>query len=345
LSSMAANHFLSVLDFGSESVLVLVAKKEHRRIEVVGGGEAKAAGFHNGQLTSMTDAVEAVKEAVRKAERYCGFKIERLYYNYDDPQIECVAASGCKNLEADSPIHQDDTQETLSNAKRFILDYQKTVIHARDLYFVVDDKDRVSDPVGIYGRKLEVFMTALVCRAACLEAWENIFRRAFVAKSIAVPTILSVAEATVDMSAPPKIILWDLGNDYLNGCVLSGERIYDYRVFLTGQTQPEASVFSRVVQACGEFLKAHPGIGECVFTGDLCALDKWLSSVQKELSIPVTVRSPKGYDKLQKPAYASLVGLLLSAERREKKDPHLYRKQDLIFNFKKKTMMFINDYF
>ena len=80
-----AQKYVSVLDFGSSKISVMIAESGiNNTFNILGSGEAKYAGFLNGAFVEPEKLHEAIANCILKAETNSGLKIEKLHFNYYD---------------------------------------------------------------------------------------------------------------------------------------------------------------------------------------------------------------------------------------------------------------------
>ena len=154
------------LDFGGKAVVALAAQeKVPGEWMILGKGESVPAGVEKNEIKKMTDVVEAMFEALKKAEKTSGLSCQTFYYNVDDPQMASVKPRGVKALAGEGQIRHEDVREAIQNSLRMITDFERKPIYSRPLSYVIDDKDLVANPVGIFGHRLDVVLCVLLARS------------------------------------------------------------------------------------------------------------------------------------------------------------------------------------
>ena len=202
-------HPVCVLDFGAHAVIALIAqKKKNGQWDVLGGGQVASQGVERGEIRHLGDAVECVTEALRRAEHSAGERIKTLYFNFDHASVEGFQACGTKHLAGEGQIGPQDILSAKEAALRTVASFERNVIYAKETGFLIDEKDEVLDPLGVYGRRLDAFLYVLTADSAALDDWNKVMRRSYVAKAtpvfpVAVPLrrvagVHSAAEALLD---------------------------------------------------------------------------------------------------------------------------------------------------
>lgn len=335
-------------DFGSDVALAAIAvKSKNGGLEILGAGEAPSRGIRDGVMTHIGDVVETVVEALDKAERSSGCRVQTLYYNLDDPLTESVFSRGSRTLKGEGEIRFSDAEEARKSSERLIRHFEKTILYSRSLHFVIDDRDTVFNPVGVFGQKLDILTHVLMVKSSTCDVWERVMRRAQVRRSEAVLSMWSSVYGVLEPAERVgRKLICDAGDDFLNICAFENNMITGYRILLSSQTAL-AEMGRSVVSAAKEFAGKEGAFAELVLTGDRASDEKTFEAIKTACEFPVRVAAPKGISGLGEPRYAALAGLLRVAEELESRAPCaiLNREKSLVGNAKEKFLSLLNEYF
>ncbi|MBI3315683.1 MAG: hypothetical protein HYZ87_01735 [Candidatus Omnitrophica bacterium] len=311
---------------------------------VDGAGDSPARGVVKGEMAHLGDAAESVLEAVRKAEQAAGSEIGALYFNFDDPKMESIRSSGTLVLKGEGEIGPADIAAACDTATRLAAHFERHTVYARELGFVIDDKDPVADPLGVYGRKLEVQMHFIRARSVCVAAWRDLMRRAHFSDAAAVPSAWSVAYGILPAADRSRhTVLLDLGADFLNGVLFAENRL---RELVAIPTPREAAEAVQALAAKVALWKSASGdIDRILVTGDLASQKEWTDLLAERTALPVHVSGPWAVPKLGDPRFASVVGLLEVAGELQGKTAGLRREEGLLKSAKARAVSFIQEYF
>ena len=324
---------------------MIAEKKECGTFQIVGAGDSAAQGVKGGEVSHPGDATESIVEALKKAERSSGTKIEKLYYNIDDSKMQSVITRGSIFLTGEGEIRPSDIEEAGKIAERLASHFEKNILYSKEIQFVIDDRDSVINPIGAFGKKLEVFVHVLQARSSLCEAWQKLMMRSQVSRCTAVPSAWSSAYGVLPKEdrINKKLIL-DLGKDFFNALTFVNDRITGYKVLLNQET--EASMngagFSEWVK---ESLLLNPDIQEILVTGDLAQEPVVMKDLEGAGTIPLRIAAPQAIEKLRYPRYASVVGLLDVADETESRMPMMHADKNIFLNLKEKAVLFISEYF
>ena len=334
------------MEIGAGRVVVAMAdKKENGDLRILGGGEAATRGLEKGEIVHAGDLAESIAQAVAKAEESSGLEITKLYFNLDDSRIESAWSTGSRLLDGEGEIGPADVRAAVREAERLAGDFEKKIVYSAEIDYVIDQKDPVADPVGVFGHKLEVKVHLLLARAGRWDAWRRLVRRAGLPESAPALSGLSSAFGVLNPEERRgRRILWDIGGDYWNGLVMDGGRIREYRTLVCEENGWDS--LSGVLPAlCQDFQKKYPGIAEIALTGESAADERILLELKNGLECPVRIAAPWGTAKLNDPAHASLAGLLRLAGDLERKSAMVRPEKSTIAGARQKVRSFFSDYF
>ncbi len=341
-----AKNVLTVLDYGFDSVIVLIAeKKEDGRFQMIGAGDSAAQGLDKGEVAHLGDVTESIVQALKKAESSSGIKVDKLYYNFDDSQMRSVFSRGSKLLEGEGEVRASDIEEARKVAERLAGNFEKSIIYSKEVQFVIDDHDDVINPIGVFGKKLDVMVHILQARSSQCDVWHRLMRRTQVSRCTPVLSAWSTAYGILPKNDRiKKRLILDLGKDLSNVFVFRNDRITNYKVRpATLENMP--SLKEQVMTLIKEFLSSDPGIEEVLITGDRAQDQAILGHLEGQIPIPLKVMAPLEISKLHYPRYASVAGLLSVADEIESRMPMLRAERNIFSNVKQRTLSFINEYF
>ena len=307
------------LDFGEHCVTALAARqKPSGEWEIIGQGKTRSLGRPAGEIVKLSDVAESVTEALRLAEQGAGARCRRLYFNFDDAEMRCARPVGSKNLSGEGQISREDVRDAARSAARLVGDFERTPVYTRESDYLIDGKDSVGNPFGVFGHCLDVTLHVILARARLVEQWKDIMRRSQVESSFAVLSLESVCSVVIENAALPRI-LWDLGDDFVSGGVVERGVLREYCVFVTAESKEGSE---RVAATSREWMQSRGIEGEIILTGDNAERASWIGRIGHDGIRGIAV-SPKNIPGLTEPADASLAGLLTAAAHRERRTAYV----------------------
>lgn len=155
MKSQTSSEILVALDVGTTKMCVLVA---HRvapdSITIVGIGKAPSYGVSRGIVVDIAQAVQAIKMALKEAELMAGCKIESVSVGISGSHIQSINSQGMIPIKQ-GRIKEQDIASVLSAAKAIVIPEGQQVLHVLPQYYVIDGQQRVFDPMGMFGVRLE----------------------------------------------------------------------------------------------------------------------------------------------------------------------------------------------
>lgn len=195
--------------FSGQARVVLATLSSDASWRVLGAGTAPLEGIEHGRVTHLSDAAETVSAALTAAEKSAGRKHQCLFYAFHDPQAAFRIIRASRTLSGEGQVRGADVRGVYAAAARLAGGFETVNVYSTGLGFVIDDQDPVADPVGVFGRKLEIEAGFLQARADELEVWRSVLKRAFCPLSWAVPLAqASVAGAFAAFSDRLPRVLW-----------------------------------------------------------------------------------------------------------------------------------------
>jgi cell division protein FtsA len=158
------------VDFGDQKVTALVAQvKPGGELALAGSAEVPAQGLVKSEFIHTGDVTECLVEVLRGAERSSGSRCRAIAYNFDDVFLESRFPVGSKTLAGEGQIRPSDVEQAVASARRFVGNFEKSIVYSGRIHFLIDGKDSVVNPVGVFGRQLEVGLHVLMapCCPSC----------------------------------------------------------------------------------------------------------------------------------------------------------------------------------
>lgn len=148
---------VAAIDVGSTKVAVIVGDvSEHGDPRILGVGVAPAAGLSRGVIDNIQSARDAISIAVEKAEQACGMRILSAVVGISGGHISSQNNRGIIAIpDRARPISADDRSRVLESAGQVAIPTNRQVIHVVPRGYWVEGTDQVSDPVGMFGGRLD----------------------------------------------------------------------------------------------------------------------------------------------------------------------------------------------
>ncbi|MCS7294175.1 MAG: cell division protein FtsA [Chloroflexota bacterium] len=154
---MRRRNTVAAIDVGTTKVAVIVSDlDEHGDVRVLGFGVAPASGLSRGVIDNIQSARQAIATAVEKAEQSCGMRILSAVVGISGAHIASQNNRGIIAIaDRTRPISADDRARVLEAAGQIAIPTNRQILHVIPRGYWVEGTDPVSDPVGMYGSRLD----------------------------------------------------------------------------------------------------------------------------------------------------------------------------------------------
>lgn len=188
------------LDIGTTKVCIVVARRNetNNKAEVIGVGVAPTRGLRKGVVIDVEETVTSISEAMEKAERMSGVKIDHAVISIGGNHLESLSNKGAvavSNKEGD--ITASDVSRTLESASAISLQPNREVIHVIPQTYTVDDQEGIKDPVGMSGIRLEANTYIIHASAPFVRNLERCINQAGIQVDLLVAVPIAAATAVL----------------------------------------------------------------------------------------------------------------------------------------------------
>ena len=143
-----------------ESRKKLLAGRRHH-VEVLGVGLQRSQGIKSGVVVDINDAEKAMRRAVVMAERNASMHIEGVRLSISSGRLSSRRQEAYMPI--DGEVRHDDLRTVLKQAcnSRDASDTSRVILHAITNDYLLDNKDKVDDPLGMVCETLGANVTLL----------------------------------------------------------------------------------------------------------------------------------------------------------------------------------------
>ncbi|MBI2465946.1 MAG: cell division protein FtsA [Candidatus Sungbacteria bacterium] len=156
-TTVARERIITALDLGSHKIRVatlLIGRDDE--LKVIAYGESWTRGVRRGQLIDAREAVVSIKEAVAAASRTGNVKISKIVAGLGGPHFKLMNSRGSIAVSrADGEISPDDVNRVLDSARAVSIPSNREIVHTIPVVYTVDGEEKIKDPVGMRGVRLE----------------------------------------------------------------------------------------------------------------------------------------------------------------------------------------------
>jgi cell division protein FtsA len=152
------DNVLASIDVGSSKVCTLVGElTPEEDIRILGVGVTPAEGVKKGMVDNIHEATDAIASSVEKAERSSGSRVVSAHVSISGNHVNSLNNRGVATIPGrERPISRPEIDRAIEEAQSLNLPTNREILHVLPRFFVVDGQEHVSDPVGMYGQRLDM---------------------------------------------------------------------------------------------------------------------------------------------------------------------------------------------
>ncbi|MCF6180682.1 cell division protein FtsA [Lutibacter sp.] len=145
------------LDIGTTKIVAMIGRRnEYGKIEILGTGKAKSLGVHRGVVNNITQTIQSIQAAVDEAIAVSGIKIHEAVVGIAGQHIRSLQHSDyITRPNSEEVINDEDLEKLEKQVYKLVMLPGEEIIHVLPQEFKVDGQSEITEPVGMYGGRLE----------------------------------------------------------------------------------------------------------------------------------------------------------------------------------------------
>lgn len=156
MAKVNTNRLITSIDVGTTKICVLIAQHlDENHVEILGIGKAPSDGLKKGVVVDIAKTIHSIRMAIQEAELMAGVKIEFGAVGISGAHITACNSHGVVPIKHGA-ITQQDIDNALAAAQAISIQNGQQILHVLPQYFIIDGTERVHDPLGMHGVRLEV---------------------------------------------------------------------------------------------------------------------------------------------------------------------------------------------
>jgi cell division protein FtsA len=191
---------LVAIDVGTTKVCALIGEVvRDGQINILGHGTVPASGLKKGMVVNIEQTVRSIGEAVERAERLSGFKIDRAYVNVSGSHVESLNSPGTVAVSGPNrEVTRQDVARALEVARAVPIPSSREILHIERRGFTVDGHEGVKDPLGMIALRLGVETHIVTASTTAVQNLSKCVQAAGVKIDELVASSLAAAEAVLN---------------------------------------------------------------------------------------------------------------------------------------------------
>ena len=228
---------LAAIDVGSSKVCTLVAEATPEQdLRILGVGITLSQGVRKGMVENIQEATEAIVSSVEKAERSSGSRIVSAHVSIGGNHATSLNNRGIATIPGKQrPITQEDIDRAMEGAQSLNLPSNREVLHVIPRFFIVDGQDHVSDPVGMFGQRLDMDTHIVTASVTAIQNLTQCVEGAGVQVEGLVFAPMAAAEAVLEEEEKQQgVILADIGGGTTDVVVFAEGSVFHTSILPVG---------------------------------------------------------------------------------------------------------------
>lgn len=209
-----SDNVLAAIDVGSSKVCTLVAETTPESdLRILGVGITPSNGLKKGMVDNIQQATEAIATSVERAERSSGSRIVSAHVSIGGPHTESFNNRGIATIPGkERPITEEEIERGMEGARNLNLPTNREILHEVARYFIVDGQEHVSDPIGMFGQRLDVDVHIVTGGVTAIQNLSQCIESAGVQIENLVFSPLAAADAVLEEEEREQgVVLVDIG--------------------------------------------------------------------------------------------------------------------------------------
>lgn len=146
------------MDIGSSKICAAAGKVDkHGVVQIMGITSSICSGVQKGIVVDIDSTSESIAKCISSLERMIDTKITGVYISLPGVISELISNKGVVAVSSeDKEIKENDVKRVLKASKVITIPSDKEIIGVIPQQYIIDGYDKIKDPIGMSGLRLEV---------------------------------------------------------------------------------------------------------------------------------------------------------------------------------------------
>ena len=237
---MARNNITVGIDVGSSRTKIVVIQNSPEKggLKILAAASSETGGLKKGYIIDINQVAAGIKRAVAEAERVSEIKIKQATISVGGITLSSQTSSGSSIISrADKEITEIDVDKAIDESEKNIHLVNQKIIHLVPLFYKLDGKEVLGNPLGMQGVKLETKVIFVTYLEQHIEDLVSAARLAGIEISDVIAAPLAASLATLsDKEKRVGCILIDIGAEVTSIAVFENGNLMSLEVIPIGST-------------------------------------------------------------------------------------------------------------
>ncbi|NMM65605.1 cell division protein FtsA [Clostridium sp. P21] len=242
------DEYIIGIDIGSSKVRAAAGKMDkYGKVQIIGITSAKCNGVKKGIVVDIDNTSEAVRECITALERMVDIKIKEAYISLPGGISELLWNKGVVAVSSeDREIRENDVKRVLKASKIVTIPSDKEIIGVIPEQYIIDGYDKIKDPIGMSGLRLEVDSQIILAQTTVVN---NLFKSVIKAEVKVLGVVfqpLAISQAVLkDDEIQRGVAVIDMGAECTNIYVYEGGNLTNIETAALG-----GSIITNDISVC-----------------------------------------------------------------------------------------------
>lgn len=216
--------YIAAIDLGSKNIVTVVGLKDKdSNIEIIGTSITPSEGMENGTIRNVESMAISIKKSIEEVESKLGVQIEAVYAGISGSFIKSIRHSYFVFVSnRDGEIKLDDVKKINESMDNVQVSDHERILKRIPQHYVLDNKsdEMVTNPIGMYGRKLENSFIFIVGDNGVISRVENaISRTGLKITNLFVNPVVSAEAVLLPEEKSEGVLYMDIGAGTTDICI------------------------------------------------------------------------------------------------------------------------------
>ena len=225
------------IDIGSDNIRTVIAQLvEDQRPRIIGVGIVPGSGIRRGAIVEIEEVSKAIGKSVEMAELHSGVQVEDAYISIGGVDLEFMEIKGVVAVGlANGEVVESDVDRAIEASQAINIPLNKEIIHIIPQSFQLDDQEKVKDPIGMNGVRLEMQGIAILAGSANIKNITKCLENNDISINNFIATPLAAAQSALNKRQRELgSVLIELGAGVTSIIVYEEQEIIDLKVIPIG---------------------------------------------------------------------------------------------------------------
>jgi cell division protein FtsA len=232
-----ANNYICTLDIGSSKIAACVAQIQRKQIINIYSATLPSKGIKRGSIVDSIELVDCVGRVLKNLKNKSDINIKSIHANISGQDIVTKHSRAILPLadRGNKLITSTDIEKVNEQALILGSSIDDEVIHEVPYSYTVDSKSEISNPVGLYGHKLEVDLYLICGKLSAVQTFTHVINQAgYEIKELFFSGLATSEIVFNDELKRGTSIICDIGSDITELLLFKNGLIKDIRILSVG---------------------------------------------------------------------------------------------------------------